>query len=181
MNAESFNFDPGVKNYKKNRLIVNQINLNNEILFSIEKTGKPNFVFSVIGYVNDQDNPFGFFDVLRDLSISSLDKSFNLFVNRDGNVITNVEMSDTNYFYPEITNTTNIVVCLSSFSKNEDNKDNLYETYTYQQIVTLEKLAETFTFNTKSTSFKEINVPNDLNKITNAGFSILEFLKDRSL
>jgi hypothetical protein len=131
--------------------------------------------------LNNQDNPFGFFDVLRDLSVDSLDRSFNLFVNRDGNVITNVEMSDTNYFYPEINNTTNVVVCLSSFSKNENNNNNLYETYTYQQIVTLEKLAETFTFNTKSTSFKEINVPNDLNKITNAGFSISEFLKDRSL
>lgn len=181
MNIESFNFDPGIKNYKKNRLIVNQVNLINEILFSVEKTSKPNFVFSVVGYVNNQDNPFGFFDVLRDLSIDSLDKSFNLFVNRDGNVITNVEMSDTNYFYPDIDNTTNIVVCLSSFSKNTDNNNNLYETYTYQQIVTLGKLAETFTFNTKSTSFKEINVPNDLNKLTNAGFSISEFLKERSL
>lgn len=179
MNAESHNFDIGVKNYKKNRLIVNQIHLKNEILYNIEKTNKPNFVVSVVGYVNDKNNPRGFFNVLKDLEVNNLHTSFNFFINSKGNVITNVEMSDTNFFYQEENGKTNIVLCLNSNSTNLDNSLTASRLYTYNQISTLTKMLETFTFDTKSTTFKEINVKSDLNKITNVGFSVDNFLKQR--
>lgn len=181
MNAESHNFDIGVKNYKKNRLIVNQIHLKNEILFNTEKTNKPNFTVSCVAYVNDKSNPRGFFNILKDLEVSNLNTSFNFFINAKGNVITNVEMSDTNFFYKDADNNSNIVICLNSNTLNEKNNSTASKLYTYNQINSLTKMLESFTFDTKSTTFKELDVRSDLLKITNVGFSIKDFLKQRGL
>ena len=65
MKAESFNFDIGVKNYKKNRLIVDKIHLTNEIRYTIETTNKPDFSVSLVSYVNSLDNRFTLPNVLR--------------------------------------------------------------------------------------------------------------------
>lgn len=180
VHVESFNFDIGVKNTKKNRLVVNSIHLLNEILFNIEKTSKPNFQVSIVSYVNNKSNPLSFFNVKRDLEIDGLDKAFNFYINRKGNVITNVEMNDVNYFYPDMENKTNVVICLSGFTTNSDNS-NAHDLYSPQQVTTLSKMLETFTFNTKSTTFEDLDVPKDLAKITSAGFDIGEFLKEIGL
>lgn len=180
VHVESFNFDIGVKNYKKNRLIVNPIHLLNEILFNIEKTSKSNFRVGVIGYLNNKNNPLSFFNVKRDLETVGLEKSFNFYINRKGNIITNVEMSDTNYFYPTNNYTTNVIICLSSFTKNFNNVD-AQDIYSPEQITTLSKMMEVFNFDTKSTVFDNIDVSKDLSKIVNAGFDIKKFSKELGL
>lgn len=176
MKAESFNFDIGVKNYKKNRLIVNPLHLKNEILFTIDKSSKPNFIVSFCGYVNDKNRPRTFFNVLRDLEVEQLNNSFNFYMNRQGNIFTNVEMTDSNYFFPKENSTTNVVVCLSCFENITSNDKNPEDFYTPDQVKSLNKLSETFAFDTKSTTFKELSVPSDLGKIVNVGFDITKYI-----
>lgn len=181
MHVESSNFDIGVKNYKKNRLVVNPLQLKNEILYTIDRSNKPSFVVSFCGYVNDSVRPRSFFNVLRDLEVSDLSNSFNFFINRQGNIITNVEMVDSNYFYPKADSTINVVVCLSCFESIENNSGNPEDFYSPEQVQSLNKLTETFAYDTKSTLFKELSVPNDLSKIVNVGFDISKYVKQQEL
>lgn len=181
MDAKAFNFDVGVKNYKKNRLIVNDLQLKNEIFYNIERNKKNKFQISLVSYLNSEDNPLSFFNVLRDLEASNLDKSFNFYINRSGNMISNVEMNDPNFFYPEVEKGFNVVVCLSGFRFNKNNNLFAEDLYTTEQIKTLEQVFETYLFNGKEVSFEELNVSSNLEKISNVGFDIKQFLIDTNL
>jgi hypothetical protein len=99
MTPLAFNFDLGIKNYKKNRLIVDSHHLKNEILYNMENAGKTSFNISAFSYYNNQNK--GFLDSVRDIEASSLSGSFHFFVSENGNLFTDLEMSSESYFYPD--------------------------------------------------------------------------------
>jgi hypothetical protein len=178
MKAESFNFDLGVKNYKKNRLIVDEIHLTNEIRYTTETSNKPDFNISIISHNNSNDYPLGFVDMIKSLEVDNLSNSFNFFINRSGNMITDVEMKDDTLLGDTLDNKTNVVICLDGISKNVDNAGSRGLLYSYSQIKTLSLALETFYYETRSTTFSELTVSNELEKLTNCGFDIASYIKE---
>ncbi len=176
MKAESFNFDIGVKNYKKNRLIVDKIHLTNEIRYTIETTDKPDFSISLVSYVNNLDNRFTLPNILRDLSVNDLSNSFNFFINQNGNMLTDVEMKD-DTLLKSGGNRTNVVICLDGTKINSDNTGSFSRLYNYSQLSTLEQVLETFYYESRNTVFENLDVSNRLTKITNVGFNISDYVE----
>lgn len=177
MIAPSFNFDLGVKNYKKNRLIVDKIHLKNEILYNIEKTKKTSFNISAFSYLNE--NNLNFLDAIRDLKASSLDNTFNFFINKNGNLFTDVEMSSDSYFYPERSDELNVVVCFSGSDVNPNNEKTASSIYRFNQLKTFTGFIKTFRKNAYNVNFKPLEIDNSYEKITNLGFDISSFVTER--
>jgi len=182
MNAQSFNFDVGVKSYKKNRLIVNEIHLLNEILFCMEKTNKTIFNISVISYVNDDSNKLkNFFDVKRDLSASNFEKVFNYYINKKGNLVTDVELGDESYFFEGPDNKVNVTVCLSGTKKHPSNNSSATKIYNFDQLKTLNKILKTFRQNTENVLYNNLEISSEIIKLSGSGFDINQFVKERGL
>jgi hypothetical protein len=173
MTPLAFNFDLGIKNYKKNRLIVDSHHLKNEILYNMENAGKTSFNISAFSYYNNQNK--GFLDSVRDIEASSLSGSFHFFINENGNLFTDLEMSSESYFYPDETSSLNVVVCISGKSINLDNKKKAQSLYRYNQLKTLNRFIKTFEKNSYQTTLKSLSVDNNYEKITNLGFDILQY------
>ena len=175
------NFDLGVKNYKKNRLIVDHTHLKNEILFNIEKTQKRIVNIGVISYVNSPLQPRKYIEVLRDLEVDGLTKSFNFFINNKGNVFTNVEMSDPTYFNKVEDNVLNVVVCLNGTIKKYESSSTATKIYKPTQLKSLTRLLSVFYDNFVETNYKQIEVTNELEKISSSGFNLELYAKERGL
>ena len=181
MKAEAFNFDVGVKNYKKNRLIVDKIHLTNEIRYTIETTNKPDFTFSIISHVNNNDYPLSVDNILRGLEIANLKDSFHFFINRKGNVITDVEMKDDTLLGSNAKDKINVVVCLDAVKQNLNNNGERSLLYSIPQLKTLKQIVDTFYFETRNTEFIELNVPNEIKVLSNCGFSINQYITELEL
>ena len=177
MIAPSFNFDLGVKNYKKNRIIVDKIHLKNEILYNIEKTKKTSVNFSAFSYFNDSN--LNFLDAIRDLKASSLDNSFNFFINKNGNLFTDVEMSSDSYFHPEGSEKLNVFVCLYGSKKNLNNEKKASSIYRFNQLKTFSGMIKTFYKNAYDVNFEPLEIDNSYEKITNLGFDIVSYANER--
>ena len=175
MTPLAFNFDLGIKNYKKNRLIVDTHHLKNEILYNMENTGKTSFTISAFSYYNNQNKVF--LDVVRDLEASSLNGSFHFYINENGNLFTDLEMSSESYLYSDETSDLNIVLCISGKNVNLSNEKKPQSLYRYNQLKTLNSFIQTFGENSYQTSFNNLSVDNNYDKITNLGFDFSEYGK----
>jgi hypothetical protein len=182
MIAPSFNFDIGVKNYKKNRLIVDKIHLKNEILYTIEKTSKNVFNISSFSFFDeDVNNVKSFDEVRRQLVVSSLSNSFNFFINREGNILTDVEMNSVSYFYPDASEEINVVFCFYSKTKNLTNDGEPLKFYNFNQLKNFKECLSVFKNTAYEVKYKKLSVDNRLDRITNLGFDIENYVKERSL
>lgn len=179
MIAPSFNFDLGVKNYTKNRLIVNAIHLKNEILYNIEKTDKLSFTISGFSYYNKPNKLF--LNVVEDMKSSSLGNSFHFYINEQGNVLTDLEISSPSKFYENQTDSLNVVVCLSGKNVNTNNEGESSSLYSYVQMKSFTELVKTFYKTVYELNFKNITVDNNYDKITNLGFDLEKYGNERLL
>ena len=176
MIVESFNFDLGIKTYKKNRLIVDPLQLKNEILYNLEKTKKTVFNVRAFSYPDtDRRKVKSFSEVLLDLDVASIKNSFNFFIDFQGLLLTDVEMNDNTFFYPESGDEFEIVFCLQSSRYNKDNSSSVPSMYNYNQMKTLSKAFKTFDRSTFKTKFKELEVDNSFDRVSNLGFNITDF------
>lgn len=181
IHAEAANFDCGVKNYKPRRLIVNPVHLKNELLYNIDRTNKKRINVSLVSYVNNSKDPKKFLNIMRDLELSGLENTFNFFINLKGNLFTNVEMSDDNYFYDRGKDTINVVICLNGYTSHRENTKKASDLYSYDQLKTLSRMLELFRFNSNKVTYSPLSVTNELVKITNIGFDISTFVRNRGL
>lgn len=176
MHAQSFNFDPGVKNYKKNRLILNDTHLKNEILYNIDRTSKPTFTISALSYVfPNSERPSSFQQIKSDLESSGFDNPFHFYINRKGNIITHVELSAESRF------SSNIVFCLASPIRHALNNNNAADIYEYVQLNTLERVLNVFKHTAKNVSYENLIIDNNTPKMSNAGFDLKSFVEERGI
>lgn len=181
MKITAQNFDLGVKNYKKNRLIVDHTHLKNEILYNIERTQKRIVSISVISYVNNPLQPRKYMEVLKDLDVDGLTNSFNFFINNKGNVFTNVEISDPTYFNEVEDNVLNVVVCLNGTLKKDDNSSTATKIYKPTQLKSLTRLLGVFYDTFVETKYREIEVTKEIEKLSSSGFKLETYTKERGL
>jgi hypothetical protein len=176
MIAPSFNFDLGIKNYQKNRLIVDRVHIKNEIMYNIEKTKKTVFSISAFSYVNKDNRSF--LETLRDLDASNLLNTFHFYINTSGNVFTNLEMSSESFFYPNATNEFNIVICFSGKRSNLGNFKQPLTLYNNNQIKTFSEFIKVFYNNAFDVKFNNLDVDNNFDKISNLGFDLENYAKE---
>jgi len=164
--------DCGVKNYKKNRLIVDPVHFKNELIYNMESTGKTSFNVSAISY--RYPKRLSLKNFFNSFEGSDVKRPFNFFLNRNGNLITNVELSDKTFFYPDENDTINIVFCLSTESVIEDNNQNPGLYYRPQQIKTLMMCLSTIINTGENVNIKSIDVGNVTETVQSLGFNLSE-------
>ena len=148
----------------------------------MEKTNKKIFNISVISYVNDDSNKLkNFFDVKRDLSASNFEKVFNYYINKKGNLVTDVELGDESYFFEGPDNKVNVIVCLSGTKKHPSNNNSATKIYNFDQLKTLNKILKTFRQNTENVLYNNLEISSDILKLSGSGFDINQFVKERGL
>jgi len=72
--------DCGVKNYQKQRLVVDKIQLKNELVYVLERTTKQSFDISAFSYHNKDNLDFRL--IKNELDLTPLGQSFNFFINQ---------------------------------------------------------------------------------------------------
>ena len=162
--------DCGVKNYQKQRFVVDKIQLKNELVYVLERTTKQSFDISAFAYHNKDNLDFGL--IKNELDLTPIGQSFNFFINKNGNVVVDVEMLDKTFFYPDDKDNINVVFCLETKSKILSNEDNKQSSFNYQQLKTLRTCIDTIFSHGIQCNLLELEVPNTIQIVQNLGFDI---------
>lgn len=180
--APSYNFDIGIKNYKKNRVIMDSIHLKNEIIYKMDNLGKTQFKISAVSYFSGvYGKTDDFSEMMLRLKMNSFDKPFNFFINDAGNMFTDAEMGEKTYYYSDNDDSIKIIFCLFSRRKNLTNDERATSIYSYNELKTFTRCIKTFYDTAENVSFENIDVDNKFDGFTNLGFDLKSFSKERLL
>lgn len=177
--APSYNFDIGIKNYKKNRVIMDSIHLKNEIIYKMDNLGKTQFEISAVSYFSGvYGKTDDFSEMMLRFKMNSFNKPFNFFINDAGNVFTDAEMGEETY-YSNNNDPIKIIFCLFSRRKNLTNDGRATSIYSYNELKTFTRCIKTFYDTAENVSFENIVVDNKLDNFTNLGFDFKSFSEER--